>query len=294
MTFDHKEETVETIDFDSPQKRLWRIWWLLAFVTLTNVVVLITAQRLLYSGLMADNWPWQKTHMSLMVVLAVANVGLIFYLTLQKKQIIGMQRRLNRFEVEKNDKISRNANRLYALANVSRKMCSETDPQRIFKYITSTCTEIFDCSRASLMLLDADIDELVVRAVSPIQEDSYSGVRQKVGEGIAGHVARTREALLLRRDTDWSEFIDLKVNIDRSISAMVVPIVLRDELVGIINVTTSKEEVEYNDDDISALQVFADNAGAFIRHSEQAEWMRRTIERLRKDKWETNSVSTQG
>ena len=255
---------------------------MLTFVTVTNVAVLITAQMLLYSGLISDMWPWQKTHMSLMAVLAVANVGFILYLTLQKKQIISMQNRMQMMEIEKNEKISRNAARLYALTNVSRKMCSETEPEKIFKYITDTCSEIFNCSRASLMLLDTDNNELVVRAVSPMSEDSFSGVRQKVGKGIAGYVAENRKSLLLRRDTDWTKLEGLKANIDGTISAMVVPIVLRDELVGVVNVATIQEEIEYDKEDISALQVFADNAGAFIRHSEQAEWMRKTIDRLRK------------
>jgi transcriptional regulator with GAF, ATPase, and Fis domain len=281
MHFSDLDNSPGNKNCSSPERQHWRIWCLLTFVTVMNVAVLITAQMLLYSGLITDEWPWQKTHMSLMAVLAVANVGFILYLTLQKKQIIDMQKKLQILEMEKNEKISRNAARLYALTSVSRKMCSETDPSRIFKYITDTCTEIFDCSRASLMLLDTENDELVVRAVSPLSEDIFSGVKQKIGKGIAGYVAEKRKALLLRRDADHTSISGLKDRIDNSISAMVVPIVLRDELVGVVNVTTTNEEVEYNDEDIRALQVFADNAGSFIRHSEQAEWMRKTIERLR-------------
>ena len=154
--------------------------------------------------------------------------------------------------------------------------------QLIFNYITKTCIKLFRCGRASLMMLDEKTNELVVRAVHPIEEDHYSGERQKLGKGIAGYVAQSRKALLLRRDTDPSKLSGLGVNIDTSISAMVVPIVLRDELVGVINVSTTDPEVEYEEDDISALLVFAENAGAFIRHSEKADWMRKTIEKLGK------------
>jgi len=291
MHFSDLDSTRGNRDCSSPESQHWRIWCLLTFVTVMNVAVLITAQRLLYSGLIYDAWPWQKTHMSLMVVLAVANVGFILYLTLQKRQIMNMQKQLQILEKEKNEKISRNAARLNALTSVSRKMCSEIDSSRLFKYITDTCVEIFDCSRASLMLLDTENDELVVRAVSPLSEDIFSGVRQKIGMGIAGYVAEKREALLLRHETDFANISALKDDIDNSISAMVVPIVLRDELIGVINVTTTNKEDEYDDADISALQVFADNAGSFIRHSEQAEWMRKTIERMRKTHKKENPAS---
>ncbi len=280
MEFGPAEMKMGCSDEVSPEKQHWRLWCLLVFVTIINVAVLISSQLLLYSGLITNDWPWQNTHLSLIVVLSLGIIGFITYLTIQKKKILNMERQLRVFRRVYDKRLNRNTARFVAISNVSRKMCDECDPQRIFKYITKTCTKLFRCDRASLMMLDEKTGELVVCAVSPIQEDHYSGARQKVGEGISGWAAESRKAILLRRDTDSSKFSDLKANIDRSISAMVVPIVLRDELVGVINVRTNDPDVEYEEDDLNALQVFAENAGAFIRHSEKAEWMRKTIEKL--------------
>ncbi len=289
MKFEDVELEMRQEDVVSPERRHWRIWCLMVFVTVINVTVLITAQLLLYSGLITNDWPWQNTHLSLMSILSLAIIGFIFYLTLQKKQILTMERQIRDFQQDTNKKMNRNAARFVAISSVSRKMCDETNPRSIFKYITKTCTKLFRCDRASLMILDEKTGELVVRAVSPIGEDHYSGVRQKLGKGIAGRVAQSRKALLLRRDRDSSKVSEIGINIDNSISAMVVPIVLRDELVGVINVSTTDSEVEYEEDDICALQVFAENAGAFIRHSEKAEWMRLTIEKLGKISKENDS-----
>lgn len=275
----------------SLERRHWRIWCLMVFVTSVNIVVLITAQLLLYSGLVSNDWPWQNTHQSLLSVLSLAIIGFVFYLTAQKKQILAMERKIQIFQQDANKRTNRNSERFIAISDVSRKMCDESDPQRIFNYITKTCTKLFICDRTSLMILDEKAGELVVRAVSPVREDHYSGVRQKLGKGIAGRVAESRKALLLRRDFNSSEFDDMGINIDRSISAMVVPIVLRDDLVGIINVSTTDPDVEYEEDDMNTLQVFAENAGAFIRHSEKAEWMRRTIEKLGRISSEAGSES---
>ncbi len=63
---------------------------------------------------------------------------------------------------------------------------------------------------------------------------------------------------------------------------MVVPIVLRDELVGVLNVSSQSEEVDYDEEDVRALEVFAENVGTCIRHTQQADWMRQTIHKLQK------------
>jgi GAF domain-containing protein len=67
-------------------------------------------------------------------------------------------------------------------------------------------------------------------------------------------------------------------------AAMVVPVILRDELVGVINVSSRNGQVEFDHDDVRALQAFAENVGAAIRHAEQAEWMRATIRKLQGQK----------
>jgi len=61
--------------------------------------------------------------------------------------------------------------------------------------------------------------------------------------------------------------------------AIVVPIQVRDEMVGVINIASEKPGSTYDEEDLRALQVFAENVGSCIRHAEQAEWMRQIIQR---------------
>jgi GAF domain-containing protein len=73
---------------------------------------------------------------------------------------------------------------------------------------------------------------------------------------------------------------------------MVVPVILRGELVGVINVSTRSPDINFDDDDLRALQVFAENVGAAIRHTEQTEWMRATIRKLQSQKDRSNITGT--
>ncbi len=61
---------------------------------------------------------------------------------------------------------------------------------------------------------------------------------------------------------------------------MVVPVSLRGELVGVLSVSSSEPGLIYSEEDLQALQVFAETAGICCRHAEQTDWMRQTIQRL--------------
>jgi signal transduction protein with GAF and PtsI domain len=160
-------------------------------------------------------------------------------------------------------------------------MGSETDIQSIFDTITKMCVETFLCRRASLMLVDKNTQELVVRSVYGTVSKDIIDMRQKIGEGIAGWVATHRKALFLGDSSDFEKYPELK-GIDASIhSAMVVPIILRDDVVGVLNVSTDITDIKYDMEDLEALQVFAGNAGACIRHKEHVDWLRHVVDNLR-------------
>ena len=107
--------------------------------------------------------------------------------------------------------------------------------------------------------------------------------RQKDGEGIAGWAAKHKKALLLGDSRDANKYSDLDLKNDSILSAMVVPIVARDELVGVLNVSSRSKDVTYSEEDLLALQVFAENAGVCIHHNEQANMLRQMVPTLRKD-----------
>jgi putative methionine-R-sulfoxide reductase with GAF domain len=172
--------------------------------------------------------------------------------------------------------------RLFALIRLGRKMAEENDLHAVFYSITDMCVDVFGCFRASLMLFEKESNDLVLRALSGHKGTDIIDTRQALGEGIAGWAARRREALLLGRKDDSEKYPELDLNNSDITSAMVVPIILREELVGVINVSSHSPETTFDNEDLQALQVFAENTGAFIRHAEQAHWMRQTIKKLRR------------
>ena len=95
--------------------------------------------------------------------------------------------------------------------------------------------------------------------------------RQKLGQGVAGWVAEQRQPLLLDGDlTDDERFENLfEIEDDEITSSISVPLDLRHELLGVLNVSlterASREALtEY---DLRMLTVFAQHAAAAIENA---------------------------
>ncbi len=253
-------------------RRSWRNWFLLVGVLFITTTGLVTALPPLLSGRVEFVWPWRNTDLALLGAYSVVILVFASYVTFEQRRTLAIRRRL---EAEVLARSHRNTARLYALLNVSRIMGLETDLQGVFDAITKICVETFGCEQASLMLFDPKTRTLKVRsAFGHVNPDQVLGSKRALGEGIAGWVAQHRRAVLLGpgHQLEWTPGLGPQVSF--LTAAMVAPITLRDELVGVINVSASSQKVRFDEEDLQALQVFAENAGTCIRHTEQAKWIR--------------------
>jgi len=224
--------------------------------------------------------PWLRPQTILIVVLCLALLTLTG-LAHQRRYITLLRRQFEQAQMEESGRAKKHTQRLFALLNISRVLGSSSDLQKVFDSVAETWDDAFSCHQASLMVYDSDTQELVVRAVAGESVPSaMMGARVKLGEGIAGWAARKGQSLLIGSDFDPTKCPGLELKNATLTSAMVVPIILRDELVGVLNVSTRSRKTDYDGDDLKALQVFAENVGTCIRHTEQASWMRQTIRNL--------------
>lgn len=259
-----------------------RHWFVMASVTILSTAALTIAIAPGLSERIAPFWPWADTPIVLLSGLSVSTFLLVGYLTLQQRRVRRIRGQVNAMIEESAQRARQNSARLHALLNVSRMMGTSTSVDSVFSHITKTCLDVFDCQTSSLMTMNPDTGRLETQSVASLVKDKEDTIRKatpKIGEGIAGWVAEQRKPLLLARG-DLSSDAELKLR-DQAISAaMVVPIVVRDELVGVLNISSRSQAVSYDDEDLRALQVFAENAGTCIRHTEHVEWMRQSIQQL--------------
>ena len=227
-------------------------------------------------------FPFSNTDLALLFYFSIITFVAYGFIEHQRKKVMTIGKELKAHLEESTERVQRDNSRLYALMNVSRIMSMKTTLQGVFDCITKTCVEAFDCHQVSLMLHDEQAGELVVRSASGHADTTkVLGVRQKIGVGISGWVAENRQALILGNPDDLIKYPQLEFKSDSIAAAMVAPIILRDELVGILNVSSRSKNITYDKEDLRALRVFTENAATCIRHIEQASWMRHTIENLR-------------
>ena len=125
------------------------------------------------------------------------------------------------------------------------------------------------------MVLDKP-NELV--AVSSSGSDDAVGSRVRVGSGIAGRVAATREGLLIAGPADPAEFPGLTESERNITSALSVPLVNRNALFGVLNVHSGSDRC-YTEYDLQALSLFAEQAAGALANARLYETERKHLER---------------
>ncbi len=261
-------------------RSIWHNWLMLASVLCISTFGLAAAIPPLLSGEGVTRWPWGITDRALLVALSLLVIAAVAYLTDQQRRVIAMHGEITILREESDRRIRQHTTRLFALSNISRMISVETDLHNIFDRITRMCVETFSCYRASLMLYDAKREDLAVRSVCGHSDAGILNARQRIGEGIAGYAAKRREPILLSGPADSTRYPGLELKDPSLTSAMVVPIIVRDELVGVLNVSSRSPEVVYDKNDLLALEGFASSAGACIRHTEHVNWMRHMVPQL--------------
>lgn len=141
--------------------------------------------------------------------------------------------------------------------------------------ILHSAVELLGGTSGSVMLVEGD--ELVTACAEG--NVFAEGQRSKIGQGIAGRVAETREALLIDGRADPNEFPGL---VEREVSpdsALSVPLVSRDEVLGVLNVNAVPGRV-FTEYELRALNLFAEQAAVAVSNARLFEAERAHVTEL--------------
>ncbi len=177
---------------------------------------------------------------------------------------------------------------LVSLLNVSRAIGSGSSGPDIGQIIVDSCLDCFESDEASLMLVDRPSGDLVVTAFAGHREPAaVRNARVPLGQSISGKVALTRIPLILGPEIDIRQFPGFRVKKRPVQYAMVAPIVVRDRVVGVLNVSTRSVRVRYGEDDLRVLCILAEHAGIVVSKIRDNERMLRVMRRIRRHARET-------
>jgi putative methionine-R-sulfoxide reductase with GAF domain len=161
------------------------------------------------------------------------------------------------------------------LLEAGRAMNSVLDLPELLQTVLRSACELLDANGGSVMLVDGD--ELVTLCVRGREE--AVGARLRLGEGVAGHVALRREPVLIDGYVDPNEFPGLANREPYVESAMSLPLIHRDEVVGVLNVNAAAGRA-FTEYDLRAVAVFAEQAATAVANARLYEAERAHVTEL--------------
>ncbi len=152
---------------------------------------------------------------------------------------------------------------LRALQEVSASINVHTDLLNLLDRILQSALTSIGATDGSLLLLDDNTRELVFVVVHGAVEHSLVGYRIAPGTGVAGWVAKHKEAAMVpnvQQDSRFSHTVDQTFQFQTQ-SLICVPIIHGGEVLGVIQALNKVGE-EFNQADLALLGVVAQLAAA--------------------------------
>jgi len=160
------------------------------------------------------------------------------------------------------------AEQLEALSEISRAITSELYLEDILKLIVTVTAGAMRSKICSLMLLDEKTGQLYVRATQSVSEAYIKKPPVKVGDGIAGRVARTGRPVISKDVKKDPNYINRKIAAKEKLcSLLCVPLKVGDKVIGVLNCYTSRPH-RFTGDEINILSTVANQAAVAIRNTE--------------------------
>jgi signal transduction histidine kinase len=142
-------------------------------------------------------------------------------------------------------------------------LTKKVTPRELFRHIVDGAADCLAADEASLMLVDGG----ELRVVSARKAGEHVTIRlqpTRIGQGVAGWVAREGQALLLNEGDDFSRFTNFTSKGGRIQSSVSVPLHVEGRVVGVLNANRLAGGQPFTDEDLAVLRLFADTAALAI------------------------------
>jgi signal transduction histidine kinase len=169
---------------------------------------------------------------------------------------------------------------LHTVLKFSALINSSLEIESVLDHAMKFSEEFINAEASSIFELDEANDELFIRVARGEKKDSIKKVRLKLGEGIAGWVAKTGEPMVVQaadKEKRFSKKYD-EMSGFQTRSLICVPLILRDKPIGAIQVLNKKNYEPFTKADLEILvslsqqiAVAMENAKLYHRLQEKFE-----------------------
>lgn len=174
------------------------------------------------------------------------------------------------------ESLSAKMGELSAIYRIGQALTSSLNLSRVLREVVRRATKTMGAASGSVMLLGADHKDLRVAAAVGLDQRLVRQIRLPVGQGIAGVVAQTGQAIVLKQGTVDPRSAGGRGH-DHADAAMSVPLRVRDRVIGVLNVSQKVGGGNFSEEDLEFLTTLAGQAAVAI---ENARLYRRLQQRV--------------
>ena len=169
---------------------------------------------------------------------------------------------------KKPGKNSQYVEQIEALSKISKAITSDLYLEDILRLIVTVTAEVMHSKICSLMLIDETSKELVVRATQSVSDAYNKKPNIKLGEGIAGMVARENRPIVVLDVKKDQRYMNTRIAEKEGLCSLLsVPLSVKGRVIGVINCYTSSLR-HFTNTEIAVLTTVANEAAIAIEHTE--------------------------
>ncbi len=125
--------------------------------------------------------------------------------------------------------------------------------------------EVLKCDAGSIYLWDERTETLILEAAEGPESEQRIGIRQKMGEGLAGWVAQAQESILVSDTRKVHKLRGRQCDRYPDFSCLAAPIAHAGQLFGVVCLTMQREERPFDRDDLRLIELLSQRLGSLIR-----------------------------
>ena len=164
-------------------------------------------------------------------------------------------------------KLEKRASQLSTLSEVSKTITSDLYLEEILQLIVAATADTLSFKICSLMLLDEDKQELVIKATQSKSREYAKKANVKLGESVAGRALATGQPITVYDLKNSTEYATPELARREGLSSLAsIPLLVKNKKVGVLNCYTEKPH-HFTDDEISVLSALGAHAAIAIEHA---------------------------
>ena len=169
--------------------------------------------------------------------------------------------------VNSRQELAEKVSQLSISAEIGLAVTSTLDPRDALEIVMKKTVKAVSCEIGSILLFDPENNLLTIEASHGIDEQIVKNTKLKVGERISGWVVQHGEPVMVNDVEKDPRFAKRSSEKYYTKSLLSVPLKIRGETIGVLNVNNKKTKKGFTESDLSLLKGLASQVAVAIRNA---------------------------